>query len=113
MDVESLRRLHRPLLAGALLLLPGLLLAGCASVTRDSAYGPYPAPPPIPGEVVPKPPVSEDPLIWQPGHWDWSGSDYLWREGRWVVRAGHGTQWQDGYWSSDAGKWRWVPAHWI
>ncbi len=88
-----------------------LLLGGCVSATREVA-APNPAPQ-IPVEIIPKPPVSEQPLIWQPGHWDWSGSTYLWREGAWVPRAGHGTQWQDGYWTNQGGSWVWLPAHWL
>ena len=108
MRLGRFRRMHVPMLAGAL-----LLLGGCVSETRAVSTPPYPAPPPVPAETVPKPPVSEQPLIWQPGHWDWSGSGYAWREGRWVPREGHGTQWQDGYWTSDNGVWSWVPAHWL
>ncbi len=52
-------------------------------------------------------------LMWQPGHWDWVGTGYTWREGQWVKRAGHGTEWQDGYWSNRNGTWTWLPAHWM
>jgi WXXGXW repeat (2 copies) len=107
MRLGALFRLCPPALAVT------LLLAGCVGVTREVAGPPYPAPPPIPTEAVPKPPVSEAPLIWQPGHWDWTGSAYAWQGGRWVLREGHGTQWQDGYWSNSAGAWQWVPAHWL
>jgi hypothetical protein len=100
------RCLRLPMLAGGL-----LLFAGCA-VSEPEAAPPNPAPP-IPDEIVPKPPVSEQPLIWQPGHWDWMGNGYAWREGRWELRAGHGTEWQDGYWAREGFGWRWVPAHWI
>ena len=102
-------RLTRPALA-TVLLLP---LAACISETREVASPPYPPPPAIPAETIPKPPVSEAPLIWQPGHWDWTGNGYAWREGSWVRREGHGTQWQDGYWSNAGGSWTWMPAHWL
>ncbi len=97
-----------------------LLALGAASCAQPSpasiaTANPYPPPPPVRSEVIPKPPVSEAPLIWQPGHWDWVGSGYSWREGEWVQRAGHGTEWQDGYWSNQnpTGTWTWLPAHWI
>jgi hypothetical protein len=81
-------------------------------MTPQQASSPT-APPPIPVETVPKPPVSEEPLIWQPGHWDWTGSAYVWTQGSWVVRAGHGTQWQDGYWVNQGASWVWVAGHWL
>ncbi len=103
--------------AAALVLLLGTL-AACAQpqpTATASGANPNPPPPPVRSEEIPKPPVSEDPLIWQPGHWDWEGSGYAWRQGEWVKRAGHGTEWQDGYWSnqSGSGAWTWVPAHWM
>jgi hypothetical protein len=100
-------------LSASLLLVLGTA-AACAPTSGQMASGnPYPPPPPVRTEVIPKPPVSEEPLIWQPGHWEWEGSGYAWRQGQWVPRAGHGTQWQDGYWSNQGGTWTWVPGHWI
>jgi len=95
--------------------LVALGLAACTATPSSSVAGasPYPPPPPVRTEVIPKPPVSETPLIWQPGHWDWAGTGYTWREGEWVQRAGHGTEWQDGYWSRETGTWAWKPAHWM
>ncbi len=93
-------------------LLGALTLAGCTAPT-GVAYNPNPPPPPVRAEIIPLPPVSEQVSIWQPGHWDWAGNGYAWREGRWVQRAGHGTTWQDGYWSNASAQWTWVPAHWV
>ena len=76
-------------------------------VTVNTVSGnPNPPPPPVRAEEMPKPPVSEEPLIWQPGQWDW-------QHGAWVLRGGHGTEWQDGYWSNASGRWVWQPAHWL
>lgn len=108
----------RPRLA---ILSASLLLAlGTAACTppgqtpgATAAANPYPPPPPVRTEVIPKPPVSGDPLIWQPGHWDWVSNGYAWVPGEWTKRAGHGTEWQDGYWSNQSGTWTWVPAHWL
>jgi hypothetical protein len=85
-----------------------LALAGCAVYTAN----PYPPVPPPQAEVMPKPPVSAQPLIWQPGHWDWNGANYVWTPGAWVPRAGHGSLWQYGYWTLSGGTWVWVPSHW-
>ncbi len=99
--------------ASPFLLVASLALAGCYASPVGLAYNPYPQPPAVRVEVIPPPPVSEAALIWQPGYWDLDGQGYVWRAGRWVQRAGHGTQWQDGYWSNASGVWAWVPAHWV
>ena len=98
------RTRHVTMLAAA------LALAGCYA--PPEFVSPYPPAPPVRAEEMPKPPVSAEPLIWQPGHWDWTGRGYVWLPGEWVARAGHGTMWQDGYWTFSAGTWAWVPAHW-
>lgn len=87
-----------------------LALAGC--VQTVPATNPYPPVPPARSEVIPKPPVSATPLVWQPGHWDWTGSGYAWTAGAYVPRAGHGTLWQPGYWALSPTGWTWVPGHW-
>jgi len=106
MRLDWFRRLCPPMLTAGL-----LLVAGC-TVIAPEATPPNPIPP-IPQEAIPKPPVSEEPMIWQPGYWNWTGDGYLWQEGGWEPRAGHGTMWQDGYWSREGMGWRWVPAHWL
>jgi hypothetical protein len=107
MRPDWFRSLRLPIFAGGL-----LLLAGCAMPATTVATPPQPAPP-IPEEVIPLPPVSEQPLIWRPGFWEWSGADYNWYAGEWEYRAGHGTGWQDGYWALQGGTWVWMQAHWL
>ena len=101
------RRLFFPALAGGV-----LLLAGCAAPVNGPGPAP-PGPPPAPSEVIPLPPVTEEQLIWQPGHWDWNGARYTWREGRYVPRGQHSMQWMPGFWALENGAWNWVPAHWL
>lgn len=98
-----------------LMLLMALAVAGCVQPppVNTVSGNPNPPAPPVQSEVIPKPPVSEEPLIWQPGHWDWLGTGYSWRPGEWIKRAGHGTEWQDGYWTNESGRWEWRPAHWL
>jgi hypothetical protein len=91
-------------------LLGGSLLAGCA--TTMNTPNPYPPVPPPTAEVIPKPPVSAEPLVWQPGFWDWNGGGYVWLPGRYVSTAGHGTLFQMGYWQLTSSGWVWVRAHW-
>lgn len=90
------------------LVLAALGLAGCV-VT----YQAYPSVPSPRAEQVPAPPRSSVALIWQPGHYDWTGTTFAWTPGEWVERAGHGTLWQDGYWRRAGDSYAWVPAHWM
>ena len=90
----------------AALSLAGLcLLAGCV------AQAPPPVPPPM-AEEPPKPPVTTTPLLLQPGHWDWTGSAYVWQPTQYVPSEGHGNMWMPGYWAMVNGGWVWQPAHW-
>jgi WXXGXW repeat (2 copies) len=83
-----------------------LVVAACAS-------GP-PAPVPAPmAETIPKPPVSAVALIWQPGHWDWSGHSFVWVPGQYVDAAGHSGNWMPGFWEKTDSGWVWHPAHWL
>ncbi len=87
------------------------LLAGCASGTANMA-NPYPPVPAALAETMPKPPVTGEPLMWQPGHWDWSGTGYVWQPGQYVPAAGHGGLWQSGWWNRTSSGWTWQPGHW-
>jgi hypothetical protein len=89
-----------------------LALAGCYVTPTTELVAAYPPIPPPRPDPMPKPPVSARPLIWQPGHWEWTGRSYVWTPGAWVPREGHGTLWQDGYWAPGSGGWTWVPVHW-
>ena len=84
-----------------------LLLGACAA-----PFVTHPPVPPIPAEQVTAPPRSTQTLIWQPGHFEWTGAAYRFYAGEWVERAGHGTLWQDGYWRPAAPASVWVPGHW-
>ena len=89
-----------------------LALGGC-SLQQDVAA--CPVPPARRTEVIPKPPVSEQVQLWQPGHWDYSNGGYVWVAGQWVLRGNKSGQWFDGYWTRDAAPspCHWVPAHWL
>ncbi|HET8995087.1 MAG TPA: hypothetical protein VFN42_00320 [Acetobacteraceae bacterium] len=87
------------------------LLAGCATETTSTG-NPYPPVPAPLAEHRPLPPVSAQALMWQPGHWDWNGSGYVWQKGQYVPAAGHGPLFQPGYWAQTPSGWSWQPAHW-
>ena len=94
-----------PLAIAAMVVLGGMGLAGCVAS--------YPEMPPPRIEVMGKPPVTETPIIWQPGHWDWIGGAYVWQPGEFVARAGHSDYFQSGRWESTSAGWQWDPAHWL
>ncbi len=87
------------------------LIAGCSQPPPRSE-NPYPPVPPLISETIPKPPITAEALMWQPGHWDWSGGGYVWAKGEYVPAAGHGNLWMPGWWSRSESGWVWHPAHW-
>ena len=84
-----------------------LLLSATAAVAQ-----PAPIPPPQ-AETIPNPPVSAVPLTWQPGHWDWTGSSYVWVQGQWVNLNGRPGTWMPPFWEKTPSGWAWHPAHWL
>ena len=88
------------------------LIAGCTTTPPLYDGNPYPPVPPLAAEVIPKPPVTGEQLLWQPGHWDWSGGGYVWARGEYVPAASHGNLWMPGWWSRTDAGWTWQPAHW-
>jgi hypothetical protein len=88
------------------------LIAGCGDKSGP-AENPYPPVPPLISEPIPKPPITAEALMWQPGHWDWNGSAYVWAKGQYVPAAGHGSLWMPGWWSRTQAGWTWVPPHWM
>jgi WXXGXW repeat (2 copies) len=92
----------------------GAFLALSACTVNVPPASPYPPVPPLTVETVPNPPVSATPLTWQPGHWNWTGSGYVWEPGQYVPREGRGNMWMPGYWArTPGGGWAWQPAHWM
>lgn len=86
-----------------------LVLASCVGTLA----GDPPPIPPVRAERIPAPPSSRVTQIWQPGHWQWDGRDYVWLDGEWVARSGHGSLWQDGYWRRQGNDHVWIAAHWL
>jgi hypothetical protein len=72
---------------------------------------PYPPPPPLQSEAVPQPPVGQ---VWEPGHWVWNGSTYVWVRGHYILATAGGAHWVHGHWrwSNAQDQWVWVPGHW-
>lgn len=89
-------------------LLAGIAIVGCTVQDRPP-YPPVPAPM---AETLPPPPVTSTQLIWQPGHWEWTGTGYAWQPGQYVAAEGHSNLWVQGYWANTPSGWLWQPAHW-
>jgi hypothetical protein len=92
----------------------GAAVAGCTSASRTE--GACPSAPALVEETMPKPPVSEQQLIWQPGHWDWNGNTYAWTSGDWLPKPPSGSgMWLEGHWTREgkSAPCVWVPAGWV
>ena len=49
--------------------------------------------------------------VWTPGYWRWTGTDYVWVSGNWVVRPRSGAVYVRGHWERRPGGWVWIPGH--
>lgn len=94
------------LLLGVMLALP----AAGALTAQPAAAQPYPPLPPPRYEPVPPPPGGR--YVWENGHWQWNGVQYVWVPGRYVVRRPGWGRYAPGHWAVRHGRWVWVPAHW-
>lgn len=87
-------------------------LSGCAA--SPVVVSGCPAVPALAIDSPPKPPISNTPMVYQPTHWDWTGSSYVATPGIWVPPPIGGTHWMEGYWAqTPAGGCAWQPAHWM
>ena len=73
----------------------------------------FPTPPPLPAETIPLPPVSDEPLVWQPGDWTYLDGSYHYDPGHYLPQAGHGSNWAFGHWVGTRGNYSWVPGQWL
>lgn len=97
--------------AGALATLAGCVVDPYASYAGN---GRCQAVPQLAAAPAPLPPVSSTPLVLQPAHWDWTGSNYVAVPPTWVPPPPRGSQWQAGYWTVGAGGGcAWVSGGWV
>jgi hypothetical protein len=68
------------------------------------------APPPPEVETIPAAPSQL--VYWQPGHWGWSGSTWVWAAGHYVQRPEAQSVWIPGHWLQEANGWTWVDGYW-
>jgi hypothetical protein len=65
-------------------------------------------------EPLDKPPVSAETLTLEPGHWDWTGSAFVWSPPRWVTLRPGRVLWISGSWTRAAdGQCLWNAAHFV
>lgn len=67
-------------------------------------------PPPVRVEtqtVAPRPGY-----VWTTGYWRWTGTDYVWVSGSWIVRPRPAAVWVAGHWLRRPGGWVWIAGHW-
>jgi hypothetical protein len=79
------------------------------------------APAGAPPAIQPLKPIAQNwqapGYLWVPGHYDWDGKAYVWKDGSWQPAkppAGVSLAWVEGKWTADpAGGdgWLWMPAH--
>ena len=88
--------------------LPGATIPSSAGTTFVG-IAPF-APPPPQVETPAQPP---SPLaVWQPGHWSWSGGQYVWIAGHYVQRPTPTANWVPGYWQQGPNGWVWTEGRW-
>jgi len=65
-------------------------------------------------EPLDKPPVSAVPLTLEPGHWNWTGSAFVWSPPRWVTLRPGRVLWMSGWWTRAAdGQCLWNAPHFV
>ena len=50
--------------------------------------------------------------VWTRGYWRWTGAEYVWVPGSWVVRPRIGAVYVQGEWARRSSGWVYLPGHW-
>lgn len=88
-----------------------LAASACAPVyyADDEVYATV-APPPLRAEPIFAAPGPG--YVWVPGHWYWTGRDYIWHAGYWSRPPAVGQVWVRAGWAYHGGRYRYVPGRW-
>jgi hypothetical protein len=111
MFATPMARRHFAFAGAALIVASGL--AGCAVEQPRPAERVVitrPAPPPPRAEYQPPPPTER--AVWDPGHWNWDGREYVWIGGHYIERPNVAMRWEPGHWVQQGGGWLWVEGSW-
>jgi hypothetical protein len=92
------------------LAVPAFVLLSATAMAQSTVVIAPAAPPAIREEVVPPAPTAD--VVWQPGHWSWSGSQYVWVNGVYVARPRPQVAWVPGHWDQSPNGWAWVDGYW-
>lgn len=106
---------RRRLLTGFSLILGAGAVAGCSYEPYDrGSAAPSDnltmAPPAPRTETIP--PAPSEAVVWNPGHWEWAGTRYVWVSGHYIQRPTAQANWVPGRWVKRDGDWYWVEGHW-
>jgi len=94
---------------------PGTQYPGWTLPPVDTTISAPKAPPALQAEtegLLPQGPAGY--FVWDPGHWHWTGQDFVWIDGHYVERPYRGSTWVPGSWAQDQEKtvWIYTPGHW-
>lgn len=94
---------------------PGIQYPGWTLPPVDTTIS-TPNTPPAP-QAETEAPIPQGPagyFVWDPGHWHWTGQEFVWLGGHYVERPYRGSTWVPGAWAQDESKttWIWTPGHW-
>jgi hypothetical protein len=104
---------RRGLLGGFAIVTGVGLMAGSALAQPIAEVYVPSAPPPPRVEVVPVLPRERVEVErWQPGYWRWSGHEYVWVEGHYMVRPRPVAEWTPGRWEQHPRGWVYIEGHW-
>jgi len=76
------------------------------------------APPPLREEPIPPPRPSSVTTVWETGHWNWTGTEWVWAHGQYVqapvTQTAQTAQmtWEPGHWMQQPNGWLWVEGRW-
>jgi hypothetical protein len=84
------------------------VLSGC--VEEDRVAYVQSVPPPEAAEVVAVAPTPDHVFI--RGHWEWNGTRYVFKRGRYIRRPHDYAVWVEGHWQNTDRGWYWQGGHW-
>jgi hypothetical protein len=65
-----------------------------------------------PAPRVENPPPPSPLMVWEPGHWSWSGAQFVWTPGHYAERPSASATWCPGYWQQGPAGWVWIEGSW-
>lgn len=72
-----------------------------------------PSAPPPPRDEIPLPPPNNGPTtIYELGHWSWTGTDWAWVHGQYIIQPTSTARWEPGHWIQQSNGWVWIEGQW-